>query len=492
MTRDQSADWRPWGPRPSIVPGLRGSIARGSALSVAGLIAQGALRFLTSWLVGTIAGRESLGQIATAISTATLLSLLWPTSAGAAMSKFVARALGAGDLEGARSLTWHIGVTTAIAVAIGAVVALPAWRIIAHGTMLEGLAVSALAIGFGGYALARGGLFALGLVPRAAASDLLSAFVGMLGLVVALAAGVRGVALILPLALANFLYVLLSWPRGAVFGPQAVGRPEVTRFIALTTVGTVASTGFLQLSQVVVRSTQGARGAGGYAAALTLATPASLLVTALSLVLLPSLAESLGRGDRKNFLSQADSAMRGITTVMVGVLGSIVILGGVLTSAVWGSDYAEVADLLPVLALAILVTNLGVASVSSLNVSSERGVVLTTGASLFGMVVGCVVWTSTAREGGPVAVAAGYLCGVIVLAGIPVAVVIKRYGQRWGVLLLKVLLAVFSVGAVVAMEDWVDTSAWVEVVAAVTFAAVWFSAQKKDLGSVISALKKRP
>lgn len=483
--------WRPWGPRPVIERVARTPLARGSALSVAGLVAQGALRFVTSWLVGTVAGRESFGQVATAISLATILSLLWPTSAGAAMSKFVARSLGAGDVEGARALAGFIGATTAVAAVVAAVVAVPAWLLVGEGTPLEGLLVGLLAVGLAGYALVRGALFSIGLVERAAAADVVSATIGLGGLAALLATGVRGIALVLPLTLACLVYAVLGWPTGSRPRSGITGRAEVARFIALTSLGTAASTGFLQLSQVVVRSTQGTAEAGEYAAALTLATPASLLVTALSLVLLPSLAEAWGRGDRAAFRAQADGAMRGIATVMVGVLGPLAIGSTVVVAAVWSPEYARVADVLPVLVLAVLVTTLGVASVSSLNVASERGVLVTTVASVSGMAVGALVWLLTARDGGMLAVAAGYLCGVLVLAGVPVLVAVRRDRQPWGGLLLKVLLAVVVAAAVVVAERWTGAPAWVSLVAAVAFGAAWCALQRRDLALVLGTFRSR-
>lgn len=492
MTTTRAADWRPWGPRPVIEPGPRGSIARGSALSVAGLVAQGTLRFTTAWLVGTVAGRESFGQVATAISTATLLSLLWPTSAGAAMSRFVSRALGAGDVDGARAVARFVAATTVVASGIGALVAVPAWQVVGDGTAVEGLGVAVLAVALGGYALVRGSLFALRRIERAAASDVLTGAVGLVGLVGLLTAGVRGVTLLVPLITANLLYVAFNWPAGTRHVTPLPARREVTTFIALTTVGTLASTGFLQLSQVVVRLTGDAHDAGGYAAALSLATPASLLVTALSLVLFPSLAESLGRGDRRAFLAQTDSAMRGIATIMVGVLGTLAILARVLVGAVWGPEYTEVADLLPVLSLAILVAMLGVASVSALNTESEVGVVITTAASVSGMFVGVIFWLFMADTGGSVAVAAGYLAGVTVLAGAPVVVVMRRHGQPWALLLLTVLGAVLVVGVVVTGQRRLGTTPCLDVLLALGFAGAWFGVQRGDVRRVAEAFRSRP
>lgn len=76
-----------------------GSLASRGLLGAIGVGVQGAQRFLITFLVAHLAGRDAVGVVATAISTALLLSLLWPTATGSAASKFVARARGAGDVS---------------------------------------------------------------------------------------------------------------------------------------------------------------------------------------------------------------------------------------------------------------------------------------------------------------------------------------------------------------------------------------------------------
>ena len=97
-------------------------------------------------------------------------------------------------------------------------------------------------------------------------------------------------------------------------------------FVLLAVVGTLASAGFLQLSNVLARAANSPHDAGLYAAALSLATPASLLSRSFGLVLFPSMSEAHGREDRASLRAQTDLGTRALVLVMVGVFGVIVML----------------------------------------------------------------------------------------------------------------------------------------------------------------------
>src|SRR6202000_3252848 len=156
------------------------------------------------------------------------------------------------------------------------------------------------------------------------------------------------------------------WPYAAHGRPTVPRRRELDVFVLLGAVGSLASAGFLQLSQIAAKVAGGNGSAGEYAAALSLATPASLLAGSLSLVLLPSLSAAWGRGDKAGFRAQTDQANRGLAVVMVAIFGSIAVCSPLIVDLIWGSRFAGVENLLPVLVVAVLVTNLGVTSVNAL------------------------------------------------------------------------------------------------------------------------------
>ena len=459
----------------------RVSLAGGSVLSTAGLLAQGFLRFATAFLVGRIAGAEALGVVASAIATATILALLWPTTTGSAASKYLARARGAGERTEMRSTARHLAVRTVQTSIVLGLASIPVWLFVDDGTVAGALCVAGLTVAYSAYSFTRGVQFGAGQVPRATAWDLMSVALGLAALAAVLVAGVRGPALLLPLVLAYSVYALAGWPHGAKGRPDPAHRRELDAFVALGAAGSIASTGFLQLSQITARLTAGVAEAGQYAAALNLATPASMLAASLSLVLFPSLAEAWGRGDHAAFRNQTDRATRALAAVMVGIFGCLIICSRFVVALVWGDEFADAATVLPVLVLAVLATNLAVASVNALTTTSHKGMRVTTGASLLGLAVGVSVWLAAGERLGILGVAVGYLTGTVVIAGIPIVVVWRRDEHRWAGLFLRVGAALVVVGGVVLVQQRADLPLLLEPLLALVFLAAWLLVSRRDL-----------
>ncbi len=457
------------------------SLARRGALSTLGLVAQGGLRFLTSWLVGRIAGKAALGVLASAIATATLLSLLWPTTTGSAASKYLARARGAGDTGELLGVAQHLSRRTVQAMVLLSAAAIPVWVVVDGGTVASALNVAALCAAFSGYSFTRGVLLGTGHVARATTWDLLTATTGLLLLAGALAAGLRGTLLVLPMAVSFAAYTLAGWPYRAKGTISSELRHELDHFVMLGVAGTIASTGFLQLSMVAVRRVASLEEAGQYAAALALATPASLLGASLSLVLFPSLAEAWGRGDVAGFRSQTDRAMRALTLVMVTIFGDLALSSRFVVRLVWGPAYDHAARYLPVLSVAVLMSTLGIVSVNALTTRSRRGMQVTTGASLGGMAVGVVVWLLAAPALGALGVALGYLVGTVCIASVPLVAVWRADAHRWHPLLLRLAAGLVLMGALAAAQRAFDVSLWLDPVVAALFTAVWWFLSRHDL-----------
>jgi putative peptidoglycan lipid II flippase len=317
-------------------------------------------------------------------------------------------------------------------------------------------------------------------VPRATSWDLASVAIGLAALVGMLLLGVRGPALVLPLVLAYGLYTVAGWPYAASGKPQRDRRRELDAFVVLGAAGTLASTGFLQLSQITAKVTAGNAEAGQYAAALNLATPASMLAASLSLVLFPSMAEAWGRGDYDAFHTQTDRATRALAVVMVGIFGCLILCSRLVVGVVWGPKFRGAEDILPILVLAVLATNLGVSSVNALTTRSQRGMWVTTGASLLGLVVGGLVWLVAAEPLGTIGVAVGYLCGTLVIAAIPVGITWHRGGHAWGGVFGRVLLGLGIVGGLVVLQRSADISPLLDPVFAAAFLAAWWGLCRHD------------
>lgn len=457
------------------------TLARGSALSTAGLLAQGVLRFATAFLVGHIASRAELGLVASAVATATILALLWPTTAGSAASKFLARARGAAQHDEVLSTAAHLRTRTAQTAVVLSFASLPVWVFVDHGSWAGALSVGALTLAYSGYNFTRGVQFGAGQVARATAWDLTSVVLGLGSLVALLVAHVRGPALVLPLVLAYGIYTAAGWPWSVKGRPSRERRRELDVFVALGAAGSIASTGFLQLSQITARLVAGNDGAGQYAAALNLATPASMLAASLSLVLFPSMAEAWGRGDHAAFHAQTDRAMRAIGVVMVAIFGSIILASRLMIQVIWGAKFVGAENLLPVLILAVLATNLGVASVNAITTRSQRGMWITTGASLLGLVVGVLVWLAVTGDLGIQGVALGYLCGTIVIAAIPVVIVWRTSGHHWAGLFVRIGLGLLVIGALVLLQRRAGLSPWLDPALVLVFLVGWLALNRSDV-----------
>lgn len=468
------------------------SLARGSVYSTAGLIAQGLLRFATSFLVGHIAGKTVLGEVASAIAMSLTLALLWPTTTGSAASMFLARARGANKPDELRATAAHLRMRTMQTGLLLGAVAIPLWVLIDGGSWHGALSVAALTIAYSGYSFTRGVQFGAGQVLRATMWDLTSVVLGLGCLLVLLLLGVRGTALVIPLVLTYGLYTLAGWPYGAgdKAGPER--RRELDGFVILGAIGSLASTGFLQLSQVAAKLAAGDADAGQYASAIALATPASLLAASLTLVLLPSLSEAFGRGDHDAFRAQTNHATRALAVTMVAIFCSIMVCSRLIVSVVWGSAFAGAEKLLPVLVMAVLATNLCVASVNALNTRSRRGMLINTVSSLVGMSVGVVVWLLLAPRLGTFGVAIGYLCGTVCISVVPVTWVWRKDGHRWGLVYAKVALGVALAAGMVVVQHVAALPLVFDPVFMVGFLAVWWLVNRADVAKLpIPGLRRR-
>ena len=499
-TREEGAGVTPRTPRrsrPVMLQRVRldsaesATIARRGLLSTLGVLFQGLARFVTNLLVGRIGGPTVLGAVATTLSTAQLLSLLWPTSTGNAASKFIAQARGRGDPAEASAVAAHLARRTLQAGSALSLLSVPIWTQIEHGSLREACVVVALVIGYSGYSFTRGLQYGAGQVARATWWDVTASAFGLLGVGVALLAGVRGTAVILPLAAAYILFTLASWPWCAQGRPAATLRREVDSFVALGVVGTLASAGFLQLSLIVARLSDGLAAAGQYAAALALATPPSVLVISFSQVLFPAMAESWGRGDVERVRRQTDQATRVLVVAMPLVFGALALCSPLIVRIIWGERYDRAATVLPVLLLAILANTIGTACTITLTSKSHRGMVTSTAASLVGMATGVLFWAILAPRWGVLGVAIGYLCGTTVISAIPLIIVWRADRHRWGGLTIRLAVGITVLAALLLGEHSLEPTIWLEPPIALAFVALWLGLMRNDARTALTLLNRQ-
>ena len=256
---------------------------------------------------------------------------------------------------------------------------------------LDAVLTGLLVVTYSGYMFLRGTMYGLGLVERATVWDVLSAAAARAALAVVVNAGVSSLAL-LPLVLGYGIYVVVNVPVHGGKLTDRMLRAEVDRFVRLTLVNSLATSGLLQLSMVVARI-EDPLGAGAFAAALSLATPASLVSRSLSLVLFPSLSAAFGRGDDAGLRAQVDTASRSLSLISVATFGPLMIISPALIDFFYRrGDYSEAAVVLVPLLLAVLVLNVAVGATNSLLTREHRHAQVVMVAGLTGAAVGGMAW----------------------------------------------------------------------------------------------------
>lgn len=442
--------------------------------SVASVAVQGSVRFVYSVLIGRLLGSTVLAAVNSAISLALFVSLLWPTATGTASSKFIARAQGEQDHARAARIASHLGgVTIVSSLALAAGAALFAFLVQFPGDVLAAVLVAALVFAWSCYTFVRSVYFAVGQIGRALAWDILSAVIAI-GLLVGVIVARWNAVLLLPITIGYLCYAVAGWPRRAR-GAALPGelRSEIRHFTLWTILGTLASTGFLQLTMVIAHGVGTGVQAGMYAAALTLATPASMLARSLSLLLFPAMAKATGRRDLEAVRRQTDLSTRGLVVVMGAIFAAIILLSGPIVRIVYGAKFAGAGEILPILLTASLLVTVNVGSVNALSTTTSSGVRIPALLSVIGFVLGLAAMPLLVPPLGVVGVAWSYLIGTVVIGFGPVVVVWRQERLRWLGLWTR-----FAAGAVLVVllalgADALGWGLWADLLAVVVFTAGW-------------------
>ncbi len=490
--------------RPLDVYAARDSSVGGRGLvSVVGLAAQGLIRFAVLLVIGRFAGPVTLGVVATAMASAALAILLWPTTSGQAASRFIARARGRRDPSELAAVLTHLNRRFVLATGLLAAIVVPVWVVIesrADGAGVPGRAtavaggacVAAYLVGLAGQAYTRGVHYGCGAVTRVVAWDVGTSLLGVAGVVALVAAGVRGLWLLAPVAGGLLVLAAGCWPWGVRAGsrPEPLLRRELDRFVLYGSLGTLASAGLVQLSLLAARQAGDAVGAGQYAAATALANPLTLLSGAMSLVLYPTMAEAFGRGDRAAVASQLDRGTRGLVALVAPLVAVIAVLSPQLVALIWGKAYGETARLLPVILAAVLASMVAVPCVNALTsdeaVNGIRAISLV---SLIGLGVAVIGWLALVPRLGVFGVSLGYAAGALTIAGYAVIRQWITWRMPWSGPAGRVLA--LGVG-VVAVVTWVPAEAPAPRVAAGgALAGAWVVLSRRDLAIWTALLPRR-
>lgn len=387
-------------------------MASSAVLATVGIGVQGVAKLLVTVVVGRVFGTETLGQTTALLSLSVFVALLWPNAAGNTASRFLAIAL-----RGRRSdaaVNRLLGVSMLVSSVVLAAVTVPialAWGN-GPGMVLGGAAV---VVGYGLYCYARGAQLGYDRAPRVALWDSVTSVLALGLLVVACVARLEPFVL-LPLAIGYTVFAIACWPRGNGLSGASEPTAGVLGFAAWNVLAVVTSNGLLQLTMISAQVTSSAHDAGVYAAAFTLATPASMLGQALGQVLVPAFAHRTDGGSLRS---------RGAMLLVVGfaaasavVFGVVALLAGWFLPIVYPAEGAAAVADLRYLMVAVWVFTVGLVPAALLLAAGRsRQVAL---ASVAGFVVGAGLMAVL----GPVAGVAGGTTGFLVGSAVNLVAVV--------------------------------------------------------------------
>ncbi|MGN6612892.1 MAG: lipopolysaccharide biosynthesis protein [Angustibacter sp.] len=482
-----SASWRAL----DLNAPIDGQVTSRFALSTAGMVSQGGVRFLYSVLIGGVMSSAVLGTVNSALSLSMFAAMLWPTSTGVAASKYVALSRGAGDREQVLAVAAHLARRVLVSSLLLAVASVVTARTALEATWSTSAFCGALVFTYSAYTFVRGLAFGAGQVRRATTWDVVSSSLALGGLVLVLVLRAQP-WLLAPITAGYGLYALAGWPRTRGAGPRGELRREMDQFVFFGVVGVLASAGLLQLSMVVAKLATGAHDAGQYAAALSLATPSSMLANAMTLVLFPALSAAYGRGDSHVVHRMTDLATRGLVAGMVAVFGALILLSDVVVAVIYPHGFGAAAHVLPVLLAAVLTTTLGVASTTSLLVTRVDGQKIIAALNVVGFVVGCAAWAVLLPSHASIErVALGYCVAAVVIGVAPLVIVWRTEGQPWRGLSVRALSGGLLVAAAVGVEHAVGAGTVGRLLVTVAFEALWLALAHRDLLRLVTEVRQR-
>lgn len=378
-----------------------------AVFTLSGTLAQGLARIAIPILVGRFADPTSLAHVSLALSVCVLLSMVWPTPAGTAASRYVVD-----DSVRSRRALQTLRVSTAFALAV---VAIASFFIVLGLTASAGLALlSALVtVTYSAYFFTRGVFLGRFRARRLATWEIIGAVVAVVGALLSLLAGVWIGALV-ALAVGYLLIAVVGWPWSRSDG-QAIDR-TVLSFTAHNAVANAASNGMVQLAMVVAFALSGSIEAALFAAAFSLATPASLFGQAINQVLIPHLADEVqSKEPDRRALTTAGLKLVGLTLVP---FAAVFFLSPIVLPIVYGDRYDGAVPMLQTLVVAMFFFTVALYPAAALTAwGRARELVI---ANVTGLVVGVVAMIALGIANGAMGTAFGLVIGTVVLAAMAI------------------------------------------------------------------------
>lgn len=389
----------------------RDSAVVDSAISTIGLLAQGLSRFAYTALVGRALGADSLAAVNVGFAVAILLSLLWPTASGNAAAAF-----GSADRPGI--VRWLRRSLSVSFIPLGIVAAIT--MLFLGGAVPDIVQVCGLTLAWSGYIFSRGMLIGAGHLRYAALWDVVSGVAAIVALSASLLLGSR-MWLLVPAVAGYVLFAVAAFVRVRL-PRSATGAIEATSvglvgFIAWSSLALLATNGLMQVSMVVVSAVDSAASAGQYAAALALATPASMVAQAVTQAMLPRFGRwaTLPPSER---LHEVRRATAGLAALMFAGCLMVAVLMPIVLPLVYGVRFEPAVPLAQGLMIAVWGFSISVFLAAYLATDGRaRSATVSSGTgSVFGLVVMVVMGAAVGGSvGAVVGVGVGMTLTVVLL-----------------------------------------------------------------------------
>ncbi|WP_313354655.1 hypothetical protein [Microbacterium sp.] len=296
--------------------------------STTGMAVQGLARFGYTLVIGRLSGPETLGEITAILSLSVYMGLLWPAGTSTAATRYYATSVFAAEGAHAIRRSWLLGTVVLSAL----IVPVTLW-------MTEDLALAftsaALMFSYSAYMFTRGELTGEDRLGWAAVADALSSALALTALLVTTLFKLSW-AMLLPLTLGYLLFAVLSRSRTKSKPADPALKREIFAFSWRTSVGMLVGGGLLPITIVFVRGFETPETAGLFAAALSLATPASMISLALNQVLIPHLAR-MNPTDRRVFHRRTFVLASAFFAL---VFGALALAAPLIVNFVYGPTYA--------------------------------------------------------------------------------------------------------------------------------------------------------
>ena len=432
------------------------AVLRAGLLSMLALVALGGTRLIHTSIVGRATDTATYATVATLIGVATTAGLFLPGGLASAASKFIPYLRGAGNPAEAnrvyRILTL-VGYGTAAV--LGPLVALVTWLVL-DLSATDAVGVGLLTAAFSLYSVEKGALYGFDRVAPYVRLELVGSGLAIVATVLLVAAG--GTAYLAPLTLGYAVLVVGSWwllrRTGATStGAATVDRDEVVGYVALASVGGLASAGLLQLLPFLANWFTTVQEVSYFGAAVALVAPLYFLPRALGMALFPRMAHAHGSGDRDTVRRHLDVSTRALLVVLAPLFAAALPMARDVLVLFLGRSFAGGAAVLQVLLVATYLAVIQVAAVNALSSGSRRDVRVPVFSAVAGLVVGLVAMIPLGHVYGAAGVGTAYLLAVVVQAAGPMAVAWRKHEMAWTWPLVRCLVVVFGALAVVRLIE---------------------------------------